>query len=64
MKEKRREKMRGKMKDKMKRDRSDFFFQKNVSGPSNPPDELAKNVSKKIPFARIIPPFFLQKFRI
>ena len=23
------------------------FFQKNVSRPSNPPDELAQNVSKK-----------------
>ena len=40
------------------------FFQKNVSRPSNPPDELAQNVSKKIPFRRIIPPFFLQKCRI
>ena len=25
-------------------------IQKNVSGPSNPPDELAQNVSKKNPF--------------
>ena len=32
----------------MKRDeRKDVFFMKNVSGPSNPPDELAQNVSKK-----------------
>ena len=37
---------------------------KNVSRPSSPPDELAQNVSKKIPFGRIIPPFFLRKFRI
>ena len=37
-------------------------IQKNVSGPSNPPDELAQNVSKKkIPSGRIIPPFFLRK---
>ena len=27
-----------------------FFFFGNVSGPSNPPDELAPNVSKKKPF--------------
>ena len=27
-----------------------FFFEKNVSRPSNPPDELAQNVSKKNPF--------------
>ena len=27
-----------------------FFFCKNVSEPSNPPDELAQNVSKKNPF--------------
>ena len=26
-----------------------FFFLKNVSGPPNPPDELAQNVSKKNP---------------
>ena len=26
------------------------FFQKNVSGPSNPPEELAQNASKKNPF--------------
>ena len=43
-----------------------FFFSKNVSRPSNPPDELAQDVSKKkkIPSGRIIPPFFLRKFRI
>ena len=35
-----------------------FSKKKNVSRPSNPPDELAQNVSKKIPFGRIIPPFF------
>ena len=27
---------------------------------SNPPDELAQNVSKKIPVGRIIPPFFFE----
>ena len=37
-----------------------IFFVKNVSEPSNPPDELAQNVSKKIPFGRIVPPFFLE----
>ena len=32
-----------------------FFCSKNVSGPSNPPDELAQNVSnKKNPFGRIL----------
>ena len=34
-----------------------FFFLKQVSDPSNPPDELAQNVSKKIPFGRIVPLF-------
>ena len=50
MKEKRREKMKEKI----------IFFKKNVSRPSNPPDELAQNVSKKIPVGRIIPPFFFE----
>ena len=58
MKEKRREKMKGRMKEKMKRDETKLFFQKNVSRPSNPPDELAQHVSKKILFRRIIPPLF------
>ena len=63
-----------KRRDRMKKKREDergneeievIFFPKNVSEPSNPPDELAQNVSKKkIPFRRIIPPFFLQKCRI
>ena len=62
-------KKREKMKEKMKRDRDErkevfFFFVKNISEPSNPPDELAQNVSKKIPLGRIIPPFFLRKFTI
>ena len=38
----------------MKRERDGgkmiFFFKKNVSTPSNPPDGLAQNVSKKNPF--------------
>ena len=34
------------------------FFSTNVSRPSNPPDELAQHVSKKIPVGRVIPPFF------
>ena len=42
-------------------EREKFFFFLNVSGPSNPPDELAQNVSKKkIPVGRIIPPFFFE----
>ena len=52
MKEKRREKMKGRMKEKMKRREKKekmIFFKKNVSEPSNPPDELAQNVSKKNP---------------
>ena len=59
--------MKGRMKEKMKRREKKekmIFFRKNVSEPSNPPDELTQNVSKKIPVGRIIPPFFLQKFRI
>ena len=40
------------MKEKM------IFFTKNVSRPSNLPDQLAQNVSKKIPLERIVPPFF------
>ena len=39
--------MKGKMKEKVKRNRGEKM--KNVSGPSNPPDELAQNVSKKSP---------------
>ena len=39
-------------------ERKKNFFKKNVSRPSNPPGELAQNVSKKNPFGRIIPPFF------
>ena len=30
-------------------ERKEDFFAKNVSGPSNPPDELAQNVSKRNP---------------
>ena len=49
------------MNEIMKREREmkrGDFFQKKVSRPSNPPDVLAQNVSKKIPFGRIIHPFF------
>ena len=52
-KKRKEEKRREKMKRKMKRDRCEnsFFFQnKNVSRPSNPPDELAQNVSNTNPF--------------
>ena len=40
---------RDKIKRERERWRKDDFFQKkkNVSGHSNPPDELAQNVSKK-----------------
>ena len=48
------------MKEKMKRDRGVFFYKK-ISEPSNPPDELAQHVSKKIPVGRIVPPFFPSK---
>ena len=60
MKEKRREKMKGRMKEKMKRGmkRGDFFFKKNVSRPSNPPDEIAQNVLKKNPFQTNCSSFF------
>ena len=68
--EKRREKMKEKMKEKIRRSREneerwlmkrdERFFLKYVSGPSNPPDELARNVSKQIPLGRIIPPFFFE----
>ena len=60
--------MKGRMKEKMKRrgmTEQKIFFVKNVSEPSNPPDELAQNVSKKKSLSdEIIPPFFLQKCRI
>ena len=63
--EERREKKREERREiEMKRNKRKMIFQKNVSRPSNPPDELAQNVSNKIPFGRIIRPFFLRKFRI
>ena len=58
--------MKGKMKENMKRDkdeRKEDFFVKNVSEPSNPPDELAQNVSKKS-FSDELFLIFLRKFRI
>ena len=66
MKEKSREKMKGNMKEKMKRDRGERrdYFQKKVSGPSNPPDELAQNVSKKNPSRTNYSSIVLRKFRI
>ena len=61
--------MKGKMKEKMNRgkdERKEFFFflKKNVSEPSNPPDELAQNVSQKNPFRTNYSSIFLRKFRI
>ena len=59
--------MKGKMKEKVKGDKDErkrIFFAKNVSEPSNPPDELAQNVSKKNPFGRIIPPFFFENLTV
>ena len=41
---------KGKIKEKMQRDKDErkkFFFVKNVLRPSNPPGEVAQNVSKK-----------------
>ena len=38
-----------------------FFFKKNVSEPSNPPAELAQNVSKKNPFQTNYSSFFSEK---
>ena len=65
MKEKRRDKMKKKSEDERENEREAFFFKKKVSRPSNPPGELAQNVSKKKKtVGRIIPPFFLRKFRI
>ena len=60
------EKMKGRMKEKMKRREKKekmIFFPKNVSGPSNPPDELAQNVSKKkkSPSDELFLHFFLSK---
>ena len=42
--------MKGKMKREMERGGKINFSSTNVSGPSNPPDELAQNVSKQNPF--------------
>ena len=62
------EKMKGRMKEKMKRrekkEKMTFFSKKNVSRPSNPPDELAQNVSKKNPRRTNYSSIFLQMFRI
>ena len=44
--------------------RRNFFFLQNVSRPSNPPDEVAQNVSKKNPRRTNYSSIFLQKFRI
>ena len=46
------------------RDERKCFFQKNVSGHSNRQMNMPKMFRKKIPSGRIIPPFFLRKFRI
>ena len=64
--EKRHVKMKEKVKEKRREDREKkrrekkekIFFQKNVSIPSNPPDESTQMFRKKIPVGRIIPPFF------
>ena len=47
----------------MKRNERKYdFFKKNVSRPSNPPDELAqKCFEKKKLFGRIVPPYFCSK---
>ena len=45
------------MKEKMK---ESFFLRKNVSEPSNRQMNQLKNVSKKIPSGRNIPPLFFE----
>ena len=66
--DKRREDERGETRQEREDEREkrkDFFKKrKKVSRPSNPPDELAQNVSNKIHLGRIIPPCFLRMFRI
>ena len=54
------------MKEKMKsrEKKESMIFSKNVSRPSNPPDELAQNVSKKILFGRILPPLSSESDRV
>ena len=59
--------MKGRMKEKMKRREMKekiIFSKKNVSEPSNPPEELAQNVSKKIPSDELFLHFFFRKCRI
>ena len=67
MREDEREKKREEMKEdqeKMKTERDEtrcIFTKKNVSRPSNPPDELAQHVSKKNPFRTNYSSFFSAK---
>ena len=76
MKEKRRDKMKKKREDESENEsenkersrwkgmKEKIFFLKNVWEPSNPPDELAENVSKKNPSRTNYSSIFLRKFRI
>ena len=70
---KKREKREDKTKEEVKRtdkrqdekeERRNYDFLKNVARPSNPPDELAQNVSNKNPFRTNYSSIFLRKFRI
>ena len=54
----------GRENEEKRKEGKDDFFLKNVSEPSNPPDELAQNVSKKSPFRTNYSSIFLRKFRI
>ena len=47
--------------EREKRKMKEKSFSKMFEGSSNPPDELAQNVSEKIPFGRIIPLLFSSK---
>ena len=64
MKEKRRDRMKKKREDEKEEKKRGEQKQKNVSRPSNPPDELAQNVSKKNHRRTNYSSIFLQKFRI
>ena len=59
------ERSREQTRDKMKKKREEqMIFFENFSEPSNPSDELDQNVSKEIPFGRIIPPFFSESLTV
>ena len=59
---KRREKMKMKThRDETKLKKRLFWLEKTFQDPqSNPPGESAQNVSKRVSFGRIVPPFFFE----